>query len=98
MAFSSQIAVSRRIRIIIHVVLLICILCAVVLPEVDIPPTAMRAQRISFHLLTQLGMLAFVILLWVQTDRSRYGFTLLREETFHPLLPCRLSVTCARLC
>jgi len=96
-AFPSQAARSSGLKVFVCVVLLVCVLIIVIAPEVDLPPTTLRAQHAISSLLIQLAALAFAFSLRIQTSRSRLDFVFLRETHSRPLLT-RLSIICARLC
>ncbi len=96
MVFLSQGARFREMQAVVGAVLLVCILVIVIAPQVDLPPTALRAHAIS-SLLIQLAALALVITLPIRANRSRLDFVSLCETPSPPLL-LRLSIICVRLC
>lgn len=88
--------VPSRIQVIIRVALLICILCAVALPELDVLPPIALAQRIAHWLLIQLATLAFVVRRLIPARWFRLAIP--GERQSQPLPLSCLSVTCIWLC
>ena len=88
---------TRAGRILVTIVLLACILTIVILPNVDLLPTILRAQHTSFHLLTQLATL--VLFVWVRFQPPALGSVALSRDDL-PLKSntSRLSVTCVQRC
>jgi hypothetical protein len=88
---------TRTGRILVTIVLLACILTIVVLPNVDLLPTILRAQHTSFHLLTQLASL--VLFVWVRFQPPALGSVALSRDDL-PLKSntSRLAVTCVQRC
>lgn len=96
MFFLSQVAAGRRVQAAVCVALLVLVLVIVVLPQVDIPPTTLRVQRIVHITLSQLvGLTPGFAIRHLPSPRSEFGF--LHEEPFQAL-PSRLSIMCVRLC
>ena len=89
---------TRTGRILVTIVLLACILTIVVLPNVDLLPTILRAQHTSFHLLTQLAS-SLVLFVWVRFVAPALGSVALSRDDL-PLKAntSRLAVTCVQRC
>jgi len=78
--------------------LLVCVLIVVIAPQVDLPPTALRAaQRLILPLLIQLAALVLVLAVPVHADRSAPDLSSLHETSSPPLLS-RSSTKCVLLC
>lgn len=88
---------TRTGRIVVTLVLLACILTIVILPNVDLLPTILRAQHTSFHLLTYLA--ALVLFVWVRFHSPALGSVALSRDDL-PLQSktSRLAVFCVQRC
>jgi hypothetical protein len=88
----------RAMKALVCVVLLACVVIIVYAPDVDLPPTALRAaQRLILPLLIQLAALALVFTVWIQGHHFTLDFISLQETPSPPPLS-RLSTICVLLC
>jgi hypothetical protein len=88
---------TRTARIMVTIVLLACILTIVILPNVDLLPTILRAQHTSFHLLTTLATL--VLFVWVRFQPPALrSVALSRDDLPLKSNSSRLSVSCVQRC
>jgi len=94
----SEKARFRVIKAVVCAVLLVCVVVIVIAPEVDLPPTVLRAaQRLILPLLIQLAALVLVLMVPVRADHFAPGLPLRREASLPPLLS-RSSTICVLLC
>src|SRR5215471_973051 len=85
-------------RALVCALLLVCVLIVVIAPQVDLPPTALRAaQRLILPLLIQLASLALLFTVRVQANQATLDFASTRKETSPPLI-LRSSTICVLLC
>ena len=85
-------------RALVCVVLLVCVLIVVIAPQVDLPPTALRAaQRLILPLLIQLAALVLVFAIPIQAGPSILDFLSPPKASSPPLLS-PLSTICVLLC
>jgi hypothetical protein len=85
-------------KVLVCTLLLVCVLIVVIAPQVDLPPTVLRAaQRLILPLLIQLASLALVFTVRIQTNQATLDLPSFRETPSPPLLS-RSSTICVLLC
>lgn len=85
-------------RALVCAVLVVCVLIIVIAPQVDLPPTALRAaHRLVVPSLLHLAALALAFTFPVHAGPATLGFTALREAP-SPSLLSPLSILCILLC
>jgi hypothetical protein len=89
----------RAMKALVCAFLLVSVLIIVIAPQVDLPPTALRAtHRHTAPLLIQLSALALLVFtVLLPASRAMLGFTGLRDTISPPRLS-PLSTICVLLC
>jgi hypothetical protein len=94
MRLFSRAVSSRTVRVAVCVALLIGILIIAILPELDLPPTVLRAWQITSLLLAQLAALLVLVGVPLTPSRPVFEGVFLGDEGTQKGRS-RLSVTCS---
>lgn len=96
-SFFSRVECAHVMRVVVCASLLTCVLTVVLLPELDLAPTALRTWRIASLLLVPLTGLLVVIGARVRPDRPAPG-DLLSDDEAPEKCHLHLSVRSPLLC
>jgi hypothetical protein len=97
MSFLSKPGLLHTFQAVVCTVLLVCIVIIVIAPEVDIPPTTLRAPLITATLLIQLALFALIFGRRFEARPSLSEFVFSFVRVFHPSTS-RLSTFHVLLC
>jgi hypothetical protein len=97
MDFLTHLTLSRSRRVVVCVAMLVCILSTVLLPQIDLMPTTLRAQRTA-SLLIGAALAIATLFFRLPADLWLSELALSFNTPSREVLPPHFSITCELLC